>query len=352
MSLLVFLLYPFSVIYDLVTRVRNLLFDLGIFKTTPTGMPSILVGNLSVGGTGKTPMVEYLIDTLKDNRKIGTLSRGYGRKTSGFLEADLGSSPLQIGDEPFQIFEKYKGEVSVFVGEDRVKAVEEILEKDTLPELLILDDAYQHRYIKADLSILLTTYNRPFFKDFLLPAGRLRESRNGAKRADILVVTKCPIGLDEVQKDLFRKQIKNYTGPETPVLFSEIGYGVPISEKEDCVFSDSVILLSGIADDSLLVSFARENYDLLEVIRYRDHHEYSEKDMLDIQEVYRKHQGKNPVLLTTEKDIAKVKSLSSKGFLAEIPIFVLPIRMKFSSGDQGVLNQLIQQKVLQRDQSR
>ncbi|PZX49335.1 tetraacyldisaccharide 4'-kinase [Algoriphagus chordae] len=344
-----FLLYPFALIYDLVTRLRNWFFDLGWLKSEPSPIPSIVVGNLSMGGTGKTPMVEFLIRKLLAAQTVATLSRGYGRKTKGFLEANPGTSPAEIGDEPFQIYKKFGDKISVFVGEDRVAALAKIAAKSTAPELIILDDAFQHRYVTGDLKILLTTYQRPFYTDFLVPMGRLRESRTGAKRADLIVVTKCPEELTSAEKTSIIRQVEAYSSSSTPVLFSRISYEKPIALTDSKAFSPKIILLTGLANDQPLVNYVRGKYELLEVLSYPDHHDYAAVDFDKVRAVVKQHAAKNPVVLTTEKDAVKVKSNAPTGFLEEIPIFVLPIVISFSPEDELALAELIQQKVLKQD---
>ncbi|MDR7131046.1 tetraacyldisaccharide 4'-kinase [Algoriphagus sp. 4150] len=344
-----FLLYPFALVYDLVTRLRNLFFDVGWLKSVSSPIPSIVVGNLSVGGTGKTPMVEYLIRMLYNEKRLATLSRGYGRKTKGFLKANPQVSPVEIGDEPFQIYEKFGKNISVYVGEDRISALREIASSPTVSEVVILDDAFQHRYVKGGLQILLTTYQKPFFSDFLLPMGRLRESRAGAKRADVIVITKCPEDLSSSDKAIFKKKSTSYGRGATPVLFSSISYGEPIPLSNSGIFSSRVIVLTGLANDRPLVDYVGGKYDLLEVLSYPDHYDYAVTDFDKIRAVYKQHEAQNPVVLTTEKDAVKVKSNAPKGFLEEIPIFVLPIEVNFSPADELALAQLIQQKVFKKD---
>lgn len=341
-----FLLYPFAVVYDLITRIRNKFFDWGWLKTYKSSIKSILIGNLSMGGTGKTPMVEYLVRKLKTSQKIATLSRGYGRSTKGFLKAKVGVSPSEIGDEPFQVFEKFGEEIAVFVGENRVEALKNIKSNFPENELVILDDAFQHRYVKADLNILLTTFKNPFCKDYLLPAGRLRESRSGAKRADLIVMTKCPNNLEETAKKELKSQLKTYNS-SAPILFSSIGYGVPYCLEFEQNFSKNVILLSGIANDSQLKEFVSEKYELLETLTYPDHHDYEKSDFEKIKEVFTQHLPSKPVILTTEKDAVKVKSSCPEGFLREIPIFVLPIQVVFSPEDEQIIESIIDQVILQ-----
>ena len=347
-----FLLYPFALIYDLVTRLRNWFFDIGWLKSASSPIKSIVVGNLSVGGTGKTPMVEFLIRMLHKEQKLATLSRGYGRKTRGFLKASPEVSPEEIGDEPFQIYQKFGQNISVFVGENRLNALNEIAAQPNAPELILLDDAYQHRYVNGDLKILLSTFQKPFFSDFLLPMGRLRESRSGAKRADLIIITKCPNQLNDSEKIRFRNKAANYCKLNTPVLFSSILYGEPIPLGISLLFSPKVILLTGLANDQPLVDYVHEKFELLKVLRYPDHHDYAEVDFDKLAHAFRQLASQNPVVLTTEKDAVKVKSNAPEGFLAEIPIFVLPIEVRFSQDGEQTLALQIQQKVLKKDKSK
>lgn len=343
-----FLLYPFAMLYNLVTKTRNVLFDLGWNKSVKSSIPAIVVGNLSVGGTGKTPMVEYLIRYLATRYKVGTLSRGYGRETKGFLKATDNSSPQQIGDEPFQIFQKYGAQAKVFVGEDRVNAIRQISSDHPALEVMILDDAFQHRYIQGALTILLTTYQQPFYCDFLLPMGRLRESRVGAKRADLVIMTKCPVALSDSEKIKIQEKVQAYTKKGVTTIFSSISYGAPYPIIETASMSTNVLLLTGLANDAPLVNFVSAHYNLLYTLSYADHYDYQEDDFTKILKVFNSFESHSPVLLTTEKDAVKVKSTAPKGFLKEIPIFVLPIEARFSLEDAQVLEQLINDKVLSK----
>ncbi|MHA7129059.1 tetraacyldisaccharide 4'-kinase [Algoriphagus namhaensis] len=345
MERLAFVLYPFALIYGWVTGLRNWLFDRGILKTQLSPIPSILVGNLSVGGTGKTPMVEYLIRMLTERYQVATLSRGYGRKTKGFLEANAQSTPESIGDEPFQLLEKYGSEVRVFVGEDRVSAAQRIRNLAPSLDRLILDDAFQHRAIRAQVNILLTTFSKPLSRDHLLPLGRLREYRNGAKRADVLVVTKCPPSLSEMEKESLRQELRPFLDEECPILFSKIGYGAPYALIGHEPLPDSVILVSGIASDQELQSHVTENFNLLDRVKFPDHHSYSKADMDRLQDLCQRQFPKKPAVLITEKDANKVKSLVNRGFLGEFPIFVQPIQVQFSPEDESLLRDLISRKI-------
>jgi tetraacyldisaccharide 4'-kinase len=338
-------LMPFSLIFRLITGARNYLFDLGVLKSHASPIPTLVVGNLSVGGTGKTPLVEFLIKHLRSEVELASLSRGYGRKTKGFIQADAHSSTVQIGDEPLQIYMKFEGEIPVFVGEDRIAALRQIQEKSPKITLVILDDAFQHRHLSPDFKILLTPYNQPFFNDYLLPSGRLRESKKGAGRADLVVVTKCPPSITEVQKSAFRTQIARVAAKPLEVFFSSIGYGKPylVFGKYTSQVSQ-VILVSGLADDRFFVEFCKKEFEVLTSFSFPDHHEYTSKDADRIVIEAKKAFSQEPVILTTEKDAIKLKSLAQQGLLKEIPIFALPIQVVFEPNEQDLLLNHIREK--------
>lgn len=336
-------LYPFALLYNGVIKVRNRMFDRGRLPSFHPDFPTVVVGNLNVGGSGKTPMVEFLIESFADQYRTVTLSRGYGRKTKGFLRASEDTGPDQIGDEPFQIFSKYGNKIHVTVGEKRVDAAKEI--QSLLPDtqLLLLDDAFQHRYIHGDVNILLTTFQHPFFADHLLPAGTLREARSGAARADLIVVTKCPDGLQDSQRAFFRKEISRYT--EAQVLFAGLGYSAPkaVFGSDDAIGDRKVIVMSGIADNSQFLAEAKRRFEVLETLDFRDHHAYQESDIADLKRLSQKHAG--AAVLTTEKDAVKLKSPAFREYLAEIPIFALPVKIKLPEADAEFLRDRIRQVI-------
>jgi tetraacyldisaccharide 4'-kinase len=327
-------LYPFAFIYEGVTWYRNRMFDLGKLKSTTFKIPTVVVGNLNVGGSGKTPMVEFLIELLSPRIKMATLSRGYGRKTKGFLMADRVVGPDQIGDEPYQIFNKFRNKVSVAVGEKRALAIPEIITLKPQTELILLDDAFQHRYVKADLYILLTTYQKPFFRDRIMPLGTLRESARGVERADVIIVTKCPKDISEKEKEEYLKEIGNFSS--SPVIFAGIQYGQPFPIFQfNTGISQKVILLSGIADNSLFVSEATGKFQVIETITFPDHHLYKNSDIAMLRRLFEKH--RDCMILTTEKDAVKLKNEAFHEYLAEIPIFALPIKINMSIRDREFL---------------
>jgi tetraacyldisaccharide 4'-kinase len=319
------------------------MFDRGKLESFSPPIPTVVVGNLNVGGSGKTPMVEFLIESFAGRYRTVTLSRGYGRKTKGFLLAQDGTSPEDIGDEPFQIFSKYQEKIHVAVGEKRVDAAKEILSLLPKTELLLLDDAFQHRYIRGDVKILLTTFQFPFFEDHVLPAGTLRESRKGAARADIIVVTKCPDDLAASQKEKFLRKISSYS--RARVLFAGLGYGLPQSVFGNVtrIGSEKVIVLSGIADHRLFLAEAKRRFEVVEVLDFPDHHAYTRADMEMLRRLSKKHSG--AVVLTTEKDAVKLKSPAFREYLAEIPIFALPVNIKLSDADAQILRGRIKQAI-------
>lgn len=343
-----FLLAPFALIFRLITGVRNFLFDQNILKSFKSPIPTLIVGNLSVGGTGKTPMVEFFIRNFQDELLLVSLSRGYGRKTKGFLKANNQSNPSEIGDEPHQIYRKFGAKISVFVGEDRVSALEKIVQLETKTELAILDDAFQHRKLRGDFYCLLTPFGFPFYKDFLLPMGGLRESRSGAKRTDLVVVTKCPEGLTDLQKIETKNKLQSYLKIGTPILFSKIGYGDPYPLDHKLPFSNTVILVSGLANEQAFVKYCSDKYKALEIVSFPDHHEYKEIDAKRLEALLQKHKAESPVLLTTEKDAVKLNSLVNQRILGEISIFVLPIEAKFDQEDKQMLLSYIRRKFIKQ----
>lgn len=330
------LLYPFAMLYGAATATRNWLFDRGVLQSKQFGVPTVAVGNLSVGGTGKTPFVEYLIRQLKGSHKLATLSRGYGRKTKGFQIAVSSSRPDDIGDEPLQIYTKFGHEVQVVVCEKRALAIPQMVEK--WPELgyIILDDAFQHRYVQADFYILLTTYQKPFFSDHLLPAGTLREHPSGAKRADVLVVTKCPVEMGQVEKENFISQAKKYLKKEVRIIFSSLQYGDPYPVfKKSVPIQNKAVLVTGIADTAALLKEVNRDYKLLDHLEFADHHHYSEEDAKSIALLINTHP--DAVILTTEKDATKLKTPALAEYLNEIPIFALPVGIRLEEEDQKFL---------------
>ncbi|MEX2514160.1 MAG: tetraacyldisaccharide 4'-kinase [Cyclobacteriaceae bacterium] len=340
------LLTPFAILYDGITAFRNKMFDAGLKKSIGFDIPTVVVGNLAVGGTGKTPMIEFLIRKLMNNYQIAVLSRGYGRKTKGFLMANDHSGPEDIGDEPYQVYDKFGAHIKVAVGEERVLAIPMILANAPETEVILLDDAYQHRYLKADLNILLTAYAQPFYKDKLLPSGRLRESKKNADRAGLVVVTKCPKHTSESTKSQMGQQVSLYTKPGIPIIFAGLKYGQPYPMNgKDKNMSESLILVTGIVSHQPILEELAGRFRILKVFNFPDHHAYTHNDILKIQLFYKKYRKDQPSILTTEKDAVKLKDEKFHGVLEGLPLFVLPVEMSLVERDEALLLNMIEDKI-------
>lgn len=317
------ILFPFVPIYYLVSWLRNLCYDLGIFKSKSYDFPIICVGNLSAGGTGKTPMIEYLIRLLKNNYKIATLSRGYKRITKGFYIADVNSSAVKIGDEPFQFYQKFR-DIIVSVDSNRRNGIAQLRKLQNAPNIILLDDAFQHRKVNAGLNILLTTYNRLYVDDFVLPTGNLRESKVGAKRADIIIVTKCPIDLDENDKQKIITKLKPFSTQE--VFFSTIKYSETVySSKTSKPLLDlkhkKFTLVTGIADPKPILNLLNSSGYNYEHLNFKDHHSFTKNEL--------KLLNTKSFILTTEKDYMRLK-----GKIDAERLFYLPIEMEILGNEK------------------
>lgn len=330
MILLRKLLFPFAMIYWLVTSIRNYLYDCGFLKSYAFEIPIVAVGNLSVGGTGKTPMIEYLVRLLSENYSVATLSRGYKRQSTGFILADANTDAQTLGDEPFQIYQKFP-DVQVAVDADRKNGIEQLLAQSKKPEVILLDDAFQHRKVKAGFYILLTAYDDLFTDDWILPVGNLRESRSGAARADMIIVTKCPKTIDEIALSEIRKKLK-YNKPVffTAIAYDESVYSADSIKEVSEIKNTPKLLLAGIAKPKPFFAYLQQENDV--VLEYPDHHDFSESDIQNI-----KKQAENKPIVTTEKDYVRLKNhIPSK------QLYYLPIKTSFVSDsknfDQILLN--------------
>jgi tetraacyldisaccharide 4'-kinase len=337
-----FILLPFSLVYAFATTIRNKLFDWNILKSKSFDKPIISVGNLNAGGTGKTPHVEYLINLLKDEFIIATLSRGYKRKTKGFIIASDNSSASEIGDEPFQIHRKFPG-IAVAVDEKRVHGINK-LQNLTNPDTILLDDAFQHRYVKPGLSILLTDYHNLYTNDYPIPSGRLRECRSGAKRADIIIVTKTSRVLSPFDRKAITGEIKPANNQK--LFFSYIEHGKFTSLKGEelkatKVFFNSILLVAGIANPYPLESYLKKFCDELEVMKFPDHHNYTEKDVFKIIETFEKNVRRKKAIVTTEKDAMRLIQPGIVNHLISLPVFYIPIRTEFHKQDKTEYNKYI-----------
>ncbi len=343
MILVRLLLFPFSLLYAFITSIRNWMFNSGLLKSVEFDIPVISVGNLRVGGTGKTPHVEYLINSLANNYNIATISRGYGRETRGFIIADDSKTARDIGDEPLQIFNKLKNKALVIVCEERALAIPRLLSEKEDTNLIILDDAFQHRFVKPKINILLTTFKQPFYKDFLLPTGRLREPHYGARRADIVLITKCPEDLSERVQDSIQRKVLKFAKNQTPIFFTKLKYGRPRSfsvSNEKC--SKQVILISGLADSNPFVDHVKENFEIVFEKKYADHYDYFSDDIEDMELWLKKYP--EAAILCTEKDYVKLNDIRFKEFFQKHKAFYLPVEVAFLNREDEFL-QLIQQSI-------
>jgi tetraacyldisaccharide 4'-kinase len=339
MPVLRILLLPFSLLYKLATDARNHLYNIGSRKSFEFDRFVIGVGNLTVGGTGKTPFVELLIRSMKDKYRLAVLSRGYKRKTRGFRMADREDDAQSIGDEPFQYYHKFSDDISVAVGEDRAMAIPEILFRDESIETIILDDAYQHRSVRPNLNILLNDYNRPFYDDYVLPSGMLRESRKGARRADMVIVAKCPDDLGDSKMGEIEQNLRKYTRKDIPIFFTGVKYLNPMKLYGNQEFSGNVLAFSGIANPAPLLQYLQAQYKLLDFKKYPDHYSFTVKDLESIVADFDRLPGENKCLVTTEKDMVRLISMKEKAaFIRDYPVFYLPIELYFLRNEDFFAN--------------
>jgi len=331
-ALLRYLLFPFSIIYGFAVWIRNRLYDLKLLKTKSFDVPTIVIGNLSVGGTGKSPMTEFVVTSLKDQYKTAILSRGYGRKTSGFYFVQTDSSANEVGDEPLQFKNKFP-KLTVAVCEDRCTGIEK-LRLDH--ELIILDDAYQHRKLSPLFNILLFDFLSFSHPMFVFPAGNFRDLLMEAKRAQIITITKCPIDLSIEERKRIENKIRHYN-KRALITFSYIDYFEPIHSEGASVDIDKkdIILVTGIAKPQPLVDYIKKKAKLIKHISFEDHHSFSESDINQITKSYLSLASSNKILLTTEKDLQRLKPFKKQ--LADIEVVYLPIGIQFHDPKQKAL---------------
>lgn len=318
------LLLPFAFVYGSVMRFRNWLYDRDIRKSVSFDRCLISVGNLSAGGAGKTPMTEYLIRLFRNDYKVATLSRGYGRKTRGFRLAGDEDSARTIGDEPYQYFLKFP-DIRVAVGEERAVAVPFILAEAPETEVILLDDAFQHRAVTPDFQVLVSDYARLFTRDHLLPAGRLREPRTGAARADVIVVSKCPSDLTQSESERITREVQAYAS-DIPVYFTTIDYKEPVNATGIPSENNKRLLVTGIARPEPLVASLSAQYELTGHMVYPDHHNFTRRDIMHIQE---QAHSDNAAVITTEKDMMRLMEPGLRELLEDVPVFYVPIQVRF-----------------------
>jgi tetraacyldisaccharide 4'-kinase len=336
------LLLPFALLYGFLIKVRNWLYDKGIKKSVSFGLPLICVGNLSIGGTGKSPMVEYLVWHLKNRFKVATLSRGYKRKTKGYALASQNTTAIDVGDEPMQFYRKFPA-VPVAVGEQRILAIPQLLHDRPDTEVIILDDAFQHREIKAGFNILLTDWENLFTRDFFLPTGDLRDSRSGYKRADVIVITKCPADLSEENSQEIIMEIEPLSHQK--VFFTTISYGNIyhiVRNTYGAIDEDTEILLvTGIANPKPLKKYLEERIETYHLMQFNDHHIFSIDDWRDIKRRFDSIESEKKMILTTEKDAMRLKKFEQE--IDGMAFYVLPIEHKFLFNEgEGFVKKIIE----------
>lgn len=316
------LLFPFSVLYDGVTRVRNWAFDKGILNQESFDIPVIAVGNLSAGGTGKTPMIEWLVNHY-EGKKIAVLSRGYGRTTTGFIEINDVHTAQDVGDEPLQIKTKFGNAIVSAVCEKRVDGIKKLMKSHAL-DLILLDDAYQHRHVKASQYILLTSYSNPYYNDLILPAGNLRESSKGAKRAHNIIITKCPADITKEKRDEITNRIKPLSHQK--VYFSKIVYDTVLKNNNrqiplNKLTSSKITVVTGIANPASFINFLKERFEVNH-LQYGDHHRFRESEI----NIFKKHE----IIITTEKDYTRLLPWYLNN------VYYLEMKMKFVGAAPGL----------------
>ena len=346
-KILSILMLPWGAIYGIIGLVRRGLYKIGWLHSYRSTLPTICIGNLAVGGTGKTPMVEFLIRLFQTDRRVATLSRGYRRKTKGYLNsdnADVEVTAATFGDEPTQLHRKFP-DVQVVVCEDRAEGLRRLERATIRPDIVLLDDAYQHLSVQCDINLLLTDYARPYYNDFPMPAGRLREFPSAAANTDMVVVTKCPQSLTKEEAESIRQKLK--LRDTQRCFFTTLAYGEPvaatvIAQNLTLTSSTPLILLTGIANPKPLYDEVRNHFADLELIEYGDHHSFTKGEMtLLCKKVAEK--GDSAVIFTTEKDLVRLQIPELKPLTDRLPIFVVPVRVEFLFGEEDRFNRMVKE---------
>jgi len=334
------ILLPFAVLYGIGVMIRNWLYNKNYLKSATFNFPLICVGNIAVGGTGKSPMVEYLIRLLQENYKVATLSRGYKRKTKGFAIANHQTTALDIGDEPMQFHLKFP-KVTIAVGEERLEAIPQLLQEKEDLDVIILDDAFQHRAVKAGLNILLTEYSNLYTKDFFLPTGDLRDEWASAKRSEIIIVTKCPADLSIDKREKIIKDLKPL--PHQTIYFTTIQYNTPYHiyhhTPKPISHNDEVLLVCGIANPAPLKEYLLQNSATYYQKNYNDHHIFTIDDLEEIKERFNNIDATEKIIVTTEKDAVRLTKFTEQ--LQDLPLYVLPIQHQFLFSQESAFCQQI-----------
>lgn len=326
------ILWPFALIYGVITSIRNFLYNHNYCHSQTFSVPVIAVGNLSVGGTGKTPLVEYLIRLFADSHKVAVLSRGYKRNSKGFILANTNTTTEDLGDEPFQYFSKFKN-ISVAVDVERKNGIEKLLQLPKKPEIILLDDAFQHRKVQANFYVLLTAYSDLFTQDFMLPVGNLRESRKGAQRAQAVIVSKCPKSLSLEEQNRIKQSIQKYTS--APVFFTTITYDSYLwNGSQKIALSDlteeTILSVAGIAKPKPFFDYLQSHFKQINCLTFADHHDFTTNEIAHILQ-----QANGKKIITTEKDFMRLQ-----GKIPSEQLFYLPIQTQFLSNEEGFVQLL------------
>lgn len=338
-KLLRILLFPVSLLYGGIVWMRNFLYDKGILHSVTFDLPVICIGNLSVGGTGKSPMTELLVSFLKERYLIGIVSRGYGRLTKGFVLATADATAKEIGDEPLQFKLRFPGTV-VAVGERRMEAIPQLLYNHPEVEVILLDDAFQHRQVKAGYNILLTEYDHLYTRDQLLPTGNLRDVKSSARRADVVVVTKCPANLTAQDKALLQKSL--HLKPHQQLFLAAFDYGIPyhlFTQQSSAIpGAASLLMVTAIANPQKMSTHLAQAGQVVETMRYKDHHHYTAQDIDFIKQRFNDITSANKMIITTSKDAVKLRQFDT---FKELPVYVLPVRHTILLGEEAHFKNLV-----------
>ncbi len=340
--------FPFTVMYGIGVAIRNQLYKYDVLRSVQYDIPIITIGNLSTGGTGKTPHVEYLLHTLRPHLNIATLSRGYKRNSKGFISVSADMDAKMVGDEPIQFKRKFR-DVYVTVAESRTFAVSQIMMNAPGTQLVLLDDGFQHRALQSHRNILLTTFDEPFTSDYLLPGGNLREWRRGYRRASTIVVTKCPLTITEEIRDEYLEAIKPL--PHQNVYFSYYDYGIPyyfFNPEQGVELTEDldVILMCGLASSDYLVKYLDDTVNFARILEFPDHYYYKQKDMDNLHKQFEQLKSKQKIILTTEKDAVRLELHRDFIIKHQLPIFILPLEVAFHFGEKKKFDNEIKQFLL------
>ena len=333
------LLLPFALVYGLGIGLRNLMYRIGVLRSVRFDLPVISIGNLTVGGAGKSPHIEYMLRWLDPYIHISVLSRGYGRKTMGYRPVTVIDTAEEVGDEPLQFKRKFPN-TPISVSESRALGVPEMIKRNPEIQCVLLDDAFQHLAVTPGLNILLTEFNRPFTRDWLLPAGRLREGRFEYRRADILIVTKCPPDLTAKQRADMLRELDPY--PRQKVYFSTYRYELPYEllrpdRRQALDLQTDVLLVSAIAYTDYLMQYLGQTVNSVQALEYSDHHLFNEDDLNTVLRRFQAMPGQHKMILTTEKDATRLELHHAFFWKNNLPVYVLPVQVEFFDNDEAEL---------------